>query len=348
VVFPEASAEIEVARMLNEFYQRCFGAAFATGTEELRVTARIGVALFPADGGDTETLYRNAEAAVKRAKSAVERVLFYDARMTESIAEKLALENRLRGALQNEQFVLHYQPKVDCVSRRVEGVEALIRWHDPELGLVPPAKFIPLMEETGLIVEVGAWALHKAASDYRAWRTQGLDAPRIAVNVSAIQLQRKDFVSNVEAALRSDGAVAGIDLEITESAILTNVEDTVGKLHALRAQGLNLAIDDFGTGYSSLSYLAKLPVQVLKIDQSFVSTMLADPDSQTLVATMISLAHALRMKVVAEGVETEEQAALLKLLRCDVIQGYLIGKPMPDTALLGWLNVAPHRAGSPR
>ncbi|MBT9502742.1 MAG: EAL domain-containing protein [Burkholderiaceae bacterium] len=339
VMFPEASAEIEVARLLNEFYQRCFGGPFAVGSTELRVAARIGVALFPTDGGNAETLYRNAEAAVKRAKSAVERVLFYDVRMTESLAEKLALENRLRGALQNEQFVLHYQPKVDCVSRRVEGVEALIRWQDPELGLVPPGKFIPLMEETGLIVEVGAWALRKAAADHQAWRAQGRHAPRIAVNVSAIQLQRKDFVSTVEAALGPAATAPGIDLEITESAIVENIDDTVSKLHALRALGLNIAIDDFGTGYSSLSYLAKLPVQVLKIDQSFVSAMLADADAQTLVASMVSLAHALRMKVVAEGVETDEQAERLKLLRCDVIQGFLISKPMSSERLLAWLDV---------
>jgi diguanylate cyclase len=349
VVFRDAAAEIEVARMLGEFYQRCFGPAFTIARQELRVAARVGVAVFPADGGNAETLYRNAEAAVKRAKSAVERVLFYDARMTDSIAEKLALENRLRGALHNEQFVLHYQPKVDCVSRRVEGVEALIRWQDPDLGLVPPGKFIPLMEETGLIVEVGAWALRKAIADHEAWKAQGLDAPRIAINVSPIQLQRKDFVSTVEAALRSGTSAPGIDLEITESAILENIEETVAKLHALRALGLNIAIDDFGTGYSSLSYLAKLPVQVLKIDQSFVSAMLGDADAQTLVATMVSLAHALRMKVVAEGVETEEQAALLKLLRCDVLQGYLISKPLPQELLLSWLSAESGSAkGVPR
>lgn len=338
VVFHDVTTAIEVARLLAEFYQSCFGEAFTLDGTSLRAAARIGVALFPADGTDAETLYRNAEAAVKRAKGAVERVLFYDARMTESIAEKLALENRLRGALQNEEFVLHYQPKVDCASRRVEGVEALIRWKNPDLGLVPPGKFIPLMEETGLIVEVGAWALRKAAHDYRSWRNQGLEAPRIAVNVSAIQLLRHDFVATVESALGADSSAHGIDIEITESALLQDIDDTVGKLRALRALGLGMAIDDFGTGYSSLAYLAKLPVQVLKIDQAFVSAMLVDADARTLVATMISLAHALRMKVVAEGVETEEQAELLLLLRCDVVQGYLISKPVPDEELALWLR----------
>lgn len=275
---------------------------------------------------------------MKRSKTSMDQVLFYDARMTEVIAAKLALENRLRRALQASEFTLHYQPKVDCVARRTVGLEALIRWHDPERGLVSPGEFIPLMEETGLIVEVGAWALRQALADRRNWQAQGLHPPRVAVNVSAIQLQRTEFLGMVRELLAQEPGEPGIDLEITESAVLQQVDKTVQTLHDLRALGLDIAIDDFGTGYSSLSYLARLPVQVLKIDQSFVSAMASDADAQTLVDTMISLAHALRMKVIAEGVETEEQAALLKILRCDVMQGYLISRPLAGEALLQWLQ----------
>lgn len=346
VLFDEEGAEIEVARRLQDFYQQCFtDPVLASGTE-LRVSARIGVARFPADAVSAEALYHKAEAAMKRSKSSMDQVLFYDARMTEVIAAKLALENRLRRALQAGEFTLHYQPKVDCVSRRTVGLEALIRWQDPERGLVSPGEFIPLMEETGLIVEVGAWALRQALADRRMWQAQGLHPPRVAVNVSAIQLQRADFLDMVRALLAQEPGDPGIDLEITESAVLQQVDKTVQTLHALRDLGLDIAIDDFGTGYSSLSYLARLPVQVLKIDQSFVSAMASDPDAQTLVDTMISLAHALRMKVIAEGVETEEQAALLKILRCDVMQGYLISRPLAQEPLLQWMQQ--HAQGAPR
>lgn len=340
VLFDEEGAEIEVARMLQDFYRQCFADPIVASGTELRVSGRIGVARFPVDGDSAEALYHNAEAAMKRSKSSMDQVLFYDARMTEVIAAKLALENRLRRALQAGEFTLHYQPKVDCVARRTVGLEALIRWHDPERGVVAPGEFIPLMEETGLIVEVGAWALRQALADRRAWQAQGLaQPPRVAVNVSAIQLRRADFLDLVRTLLahQAPGDDAGIDLEITESAVLQQVEKTVHTLHALRALGLDIAIDDFGTGYSSLAYLAKLPVQVLKIDQSFIAAMASDADAQTLVDTMVSLAHALRMKVVAEGVETEEQAALLKMLRCDVMQGYLISRPLAPQALLPWL-----------
>ncbi len=333
VVFPNVPADIEVSRMLRGFYQRCFEAPFQAGAQALRVGAKVGVALFPNDGADAETLYRNAEVALKRAKTSMEALLFYDARMTESIAETLALENRLRGALHDDHFVLHYQPKVHAITRELQGVEALIRWQDPELGLVPPGRFIPLMEESGLIVEVGTWALERAVQDRRRWIAQGLRAPRIAVNVSAIQLRRKDFVAVVEAALGLGGEDPGIDIEITESAIVDDVDATIDKLATLRAMGLEVSIDDFGTGYSSLAYLARLPVQILKIDQTFVATMIEDPGHRTLVSTMVSLAHALSLRVVAEGVETEEQAAMLAALGCDCLQGYLISRPLPEDAL---------------
>jgi EAL domain-containing protein (putative c-di-GMP-specific phosphodiesterase class I) len=329
MIMPDVQAETSVARTLTKRLQHCFGRAFDIHGRELRVAAKIGVALYPADGTDAETLYRNAEVAVRKAKASTERLLFYDPRMTEAVAEKLALENKLRRALENDEFVLHYQPKVDLDTRRIVGLEALIRWASPDLGLVPPMKFIPLMEETGLILDVGLWALRQAALDRKRWLDQGVAAPRVAVNVSAVQLRKADFVATVEAALRHGADPHGIDLEITESLIMEDIEGTQQKLRALRELGIDLAIDDFGTGYSSLAYLAKLPAQVLKIDRAFVTTMIDDPSSMTLVSTMISLAHSLRLKVVAEGVETQEQAKVLHLLHCDQIQGYLVSKPLP-------------------
>ena len=249
--------------------------------------------------------------------------------MTERVVENLTLENKLRQALDREEFVLHYQPKVDVTTRRIVGVEALLRWQSPELGLVPPSKFIPLLEETGLILQVGSWALKRAALDRCSWVEQNLKAPRVAVNVSQIQLRQRDFVQMVEQAIIKDVAPTGIDLEITESLLMEDIESTIEKLKLVRKLGVKIAIDDFGTGYSSLAYLAKLPVEMLKIDRVFINAMLDDPYSAMLVQTMISLAHSLRLKVIAEGVETEEQAKMLNLLRCDEMQGFLLSRALP-------------------
>ena len=235
--------------------------------------------------------------------------------------------------------MLHYQPKIDLAKGTISGIEALIRWNDPETGLVPPMQFISLLEETGMILEAGRWAIRKALEDYREWHKQGLQPPRIAVNVSPIQLRQKDFVDVVRNAIKGSMAGShGLDLEITESLIMEDIEGNIEKLRAIRDMGVNIAIDDFGTGYSSLAYLAKLPLQSLKIDRSFIITMLNEPDSMTLVSTMISLAHSIRLKVVAEGVDSEEQSKLLKLLRCDEIQGYLVSKPLPANDLAAMLR----------
>lgn len=340
LVMQNAPQGIELSRALADFYNACFAAVFACGNATIHAGGRLGVALYPDDGADAETLFRNAEAAVKRAKQSTEHVLLYDAQASAAIADKIALEMRLRDALAQDRFVLHYQPKVDAQSRSIVAVEALIRWQDPDLGLVPPFRFIPLMEETGLIVEVGGWALRQAARDRRSWLDRGLTAPPIAVNVSAVQLHRADFVDTVLAALGTPAALAGIDLEITESAAMEDVDNTIAKLLLLREHGIALAIDDFGTGYSSLAYLSKLPVQVLKIDRAFTMRMTEDPNTMTLVATMISLAHAMRMEVVAEGVETEEQAEALQRLMCDQLQGYLISRPVPEPAMALMLQPA--------
>ena len=248
-------------------------------------------------------------------------------------------ESQLARALERDELVLHYQPKVATATRRIVGLEALLRWESPELGLVAPTKFIPLMEENGMILEVGAWALRRASHDHRRWTEQGLAPLRVAVNVSPLQLRHRDFVRTLEHAIRAGGTPAGIDLEITEGLAMENVEDNIRKLHELRALGVQVAIDDFGTGYSSLSHLAKLPVHALKIDRSFISAMLKDAAAMTLVQTIISLAHALRLEVIAEGVEEEEQTQRLRLLGCDQIQGYLVSRPVPFDEVTGFLRV---------
>ena len=230
--------------------------------------------------------------------------------------------------------MLHYQPKVDLESKRIVGVEALIRWQSPELGLVPPMQFIPLLEETGLILQVGAWALQRAALDHREWFEAGRDPPRVAVNASAIQLRQRDFVRVLSQAIGVGVSPTCVDLEITESLMMDDIEGNISKLAQVRELGLGIAIDDFGTGYSSLAYLGKLPVQMLKIDRSFIITMLKDTDTMRMVSTIISLAHSLRLAVVAEGVDSDEQAKILRLLRCDQMQGYLFSRPLPKLELV--------------
>ncbi len=319
----------EIGRRIDSCLAECFGMPFRLGDQDLRVSAKVGVAVFPGDGEDAETLLRNAEAAVKEAKQSGERYLFYAHEMTTRVAESLALENKLRRALDAQEFVLHYQPKVDLATRRIVGAEALIRWQSPGNGLVPPAKFIPLLEETGLILEVGAWAMRRAIEDHRRLVARAADAPVISVNVSSIQLGRADFVDTVRGALERGGERAPLELEITESMIMQDIQGNIAKLKTIRDLGVSIAIDDFGTGYSSLGYLAKLPVQTVKIDRSFIITMLSDPDVMTVVSTIISLAHSMRLRVVAEGVDSDAQAETLRLLGCDEMQGFLFSRAVP-------------------
>jgi len=330
VVLPEVTYEGDIAQFLEVTIAALAIHPFIVNDVAYRIAAKVGVALFPSDGADADTLFKNAEGALKKAKIGRDRYLFYAQKMTETMTGSLSIENRLRLALEQHEFVLHYQPKVNLATGRVTGAEALIRWNDPQTGLVPPARFIPVLEETGLIHEVGRWALRKAIEDHLRWRSAGLAAPRIAVNVSPLQLRDKKFVAAVEEAVKiAPNAAEGLELEITESLIMENVDHSIVSLLAIRALGITVAIDDFGTGFSSLSYLSKLPVDTLKIDRSFVVDMTSGADGLTLVSVIINLAHALKLKVVAEGVETEEQLRQLRLLHCDEMQGYLFGKPVP-------------------
>ena len=320
----------DAARFLESHNRQLFGQPFVLGKEELRISATSGVAVFPGDGNNPEVLFGNAEAALRKSKEQNARFLFYRPEMNARIADSLRMENRLRLALENGEMVLWYQPKVNVRTRKITGFEALMRWNDPETGMVAPAKFIPLMEQTGLILEAGRWALTQVANDCRQWGTNGIKPPRVAVNVSPIQLRQKDFVATVVTAAReTEEAGSTLDLEITESVIMENVEAIIPMLETIRGLGVEIAVDDFGTGYSSLAYIARLPIHDLKIDRSFIVGMTQSEDSFPIVKSVISLAHSLRLNVIAEGVETEEQAALLLQLDCDQMQGYLISKPAP-------------------
>ena len=331
LVMPEVTQDGDLARLVEKTMEAFLQHPFHLNDAVFRIGVKVGIALFPDDGGDADTLFRNAEAALKKAKASGERYLFHTQKMTEAVSSKLTLENQLRQALDNEEFVLYYQPKVNLVSGKVTSAEALIRWNDPRTGLVPPARFIPILEETGLIYEVGRWALRKAIEDYLRWRAAGMAAVRIAVNVSPLQLRNRGFIAEIEQKIGIDAhAAAGLELEITESLIMADVRHSITSLQAIRAMGITIAVDDFGTGFSSLSYLAKLPVDTLKIDRSFVIDMTAGPEGLALVSTIINLAHSLNLKVVAEGVETVEQSRLLRLLNCDEIQGFLFSKPVPS------------------
>ena len=322
----------------EEHLARWFDEPFAVDGHEFRLSGRIGVALLPEHGDAPEALFQRAELALKKAKASGERCLLFSPTMAERVAEKLLLENKLRRALERDEFVLHYQPKVDLDSRRIVGVEALIRWQSPEAGLVGPIYFIPLLEETGQIVEVGTWAMRRALRDQAAWAAAGVGVPRVAVNVSSIQLRQRNFVDLVGAVVGAGPAT--IDFEITESRIMEDVEANIEKLRRVRELGIDIAIDDFGTGYSSLAYLARLPVQVLKIDRTFIVKMLEDEEAMALVQTIISLARTLKLTVIAEGVETEEQADMLAMLRCDQVQGYYVSKPVPADEIAALLKKA--------
>ncbi len=317
---------------------------------ELRVTLKAGVAVFPGDGSSTEALCANAETALNHAKQAASSYLFYAAEMNARVAESLAFEHRLRSAVADGRLALHYQPKMDVRTGRLAGLEALIRWQDPELGAVPPAKFVSLMEETGMILVAGRWALGRAVQDILRWQSLGLAVPRTSVNVSAIQLRQKDFVDSVlEAISRFGRAKPLLDVEITESVLVDDIDETTRKLHTLRRAGVEISVDDFGTGYCSLSYLARLPVDVLKIDRSFVVRMRDAGYPRNIVAMIVSLAHTLGLKVIAEGVEDDEQVRLLKDLGCDQIQGYLVGRPVPPQeieALLRRAALTPGKAAA--
>ena len=330
VLLTEIKDESDIARIFEEKIIGRLKQPFTLAGQDLRVSAKAGVALFPSDATEPDALFTSAETALREAKASNDRYLFYARKMNAQVAERLKLENKLRRAVERQEFVLFYQPKVDLLTEHVTGLEALIRWNDPDAGLVLPSLFISLLEEMDMIIEVGAWALKWAVSEYAAWLETGLRPPRISVNVSPLQLKRKDFVAMVQQAIATAGNPDhGLDLEITESVMMEDIDSNIVKLKAVRELGVGIAIDDFGTGHSSLRYLARLPIATLKIDRAFVQGMTTNPDDMAIISAIISLARNLNLKVVAEGVETEEQSKFLRLLKCDEIQGFLFSKPVP-------------------
>jgi diguanylate cyclase (GGDEF)-like protein len=307
---------------------------FIIDEHELFITVSIGISLYPDDGADAPTLLKNADAALYRAREqGGDNYQFYTADMNARAMKRLTLENSLRRALERSEFEVYYQPVLDINTRKIVGMESLLRWHHPELGLVQPAEFIPLAEDTGMIVPIGEWVLHTACGQSKSWQEAGFAPLSLAVNLSARQFQQQNLAEMVVRILQETGLNAhDLELELTESSIMKNAESAVRTLGELKAMGVKIAIDDFGTGYSSLGYLKRLPIDTLKIDRSFVSDVTTDPDDAALVMAIITLAHNLRLKVIAEGVDTEEQLRFLHLLRCDEWQGYLFSRPLPVEA----------------
>lgn len=302
---------------------------FLIDEHQLYVTASIGVSLFPTDGQSAQELLRNAGVALFRAQSTGgNNYQFYQAEMNARALERLSLEGDLRRAILNGELRLHYQPQIDLRTNQLVGAEALVRWEHPKLGLLPPSAFVPLAEGTGLILSLGEWVLHNASKQVLAWQMTGLSKVRVSVNVSPRQLQQKNFVESVADILRDTRIdPSSLQFEIIETSIMQSGQQAVDQISELKRMGLMVAIDDFGVGYSSLGYLKRLPIDMLKIDRSFVSDATTDPDDAALVMAIITLAHNLRLKVMAEGVETEDQLRFLRLLRCDEGQGYLFGRP---------------------
>ena len=296
---------------------------------QLPVVVRSGLAIYPTNGSHANVLVQKAESALRHARATGQRHQHYSAEQHTVVMARLALEHKLRSALEHNQFELHYQPKVCVKTHRIVGVEALIRWRDPQAGLVPPAAFLPVLEATGLMVDVGEWVIRRAAADCQHWQRLGLPAVRVAVNISPLQLRCSDFSERfLQLAQASTDGRCDLDIEITEGMLLEESDAEVKKLGMLRAAGVSVAIDDFGTGYSSLGRLSELPIDTLKIDRSFVCRLPHDHSGKTLVATVIGLARAFNMSTVAEGVETLEQLNALADMGCDQLQGYLMSKPV--------------------
>lgn len=314
-----------IAREISESIRK----PFDLGGNEIVATCSLGICISPTDGNDLINLMRNSAAALARAREqGGDTIRFYTAGMNSRAVKRLTLETGLWRALERDEFEVHYQPKVEISTNRIVGMEALVRWQHPEIGMVSPSEFIPLAEETGLILPLGEMVLRKAIEQAKLWRIAGYDL-EVAINLSVRQLQQTDLASTIIEILRqNDFGAEFLNLEITESSVIQNGEVAKSTLWALRDAGVGISLDDFGTGYSSLSYLKKLPIDVIKIDKSFISELPENADDAALTLAIISLGHNLRLKVVAEGVETEEQLRFLQRVGCDEYQGYFFSKPV--------------------
>ncbi len=328
----------EVAQIIEQRLIPLVRQPHAVAGSELYVSCSVGVALFPEDGEDLDQLMRNADAAMYEAKSTGrDNFQFFTQAMNARAFERLRTENALRHAVEREELELHFQPLLDIASRRLVGAEALLRWRHPELGLFPPARFIPVAEETGLIVPIGAWVLGEACRRQQEWQRAGLEGVFVAVNISAVQFRHGSFVDTVADAVAASGMEpACLELEVTETMLMESAEANVAVLKALKASGVRLSIDDFGTGYSSLNYLNRFPIDKLKVDRSFVADMLTDPTDLAITRAIIGLGHTLGLKVTAEGVEYPEELCRLAEAGCDEVQGYFFARPLPAHEFLAW------------
>ncbi|TCS70650.1 EAL domain-containing protein [Effusibacillus lacus] len=330
LLLTQITSEKDVVRRVRHIAE-VFKEPLICGSEEIFTSMSMGISLYPADGKDMEELLKNADTALYRARElGGGHYQFYTPEMNSKAFERLALETDLRKALDRQEFVLYYQPKVDMQTGQIVGMETLIRWEHPDLGTVSPAEFISLAEETGLIIPIGEWVLHTACKQNKAWQQAGFSPLRVAVNLSARQFRQTDLVATVARVLHETGLDPEyLELEITESIALENADRTIATLNELRTLGVRISIDDFGTGYSSLSYLKKFPIDTLKIDRSFVREIDTNLSDAAIVTAIITLAHSLNLKVVAEGVETPVQQAFLLKQKCDEMQGYLFSRPVP-------------------
>lgn len=335
VVLAQGANAAFAAQYIAEKILDRFTTPFRLAGHDLRSSPSIGISLYPNDGADTETLMKNADTAMYHAKARGRNTYqFYDATMNQAASDRLLLEASLHEAIEKQQFDLHYQAQVDPKSGAVRAFEALLRWSHPQHGPIPPDRFIPIAEESGLILPLGDWVLETACAQLAAWKAAGHTGYRVAVNLSLHQLRQENLVQRVARLLAQYGLQGHeLELEITESSAMHDAEATIRTLRELRALGVELAIDDFGTGYSSLAYLKLLPIQRLKLDRSFVKDIEIDPNDAAICSATIALAHALNLEVIAEGVESEPQRDYLQKLGCDVMQGYLFARPRPATEL---------------
>jgi len=339
VVLPQIQSGIDSVHIANKI-QQAMSQTFRIGGHDLHITASIGISVFPHDGETIEEMMKNADLAMYSAKAkGRNNYQFFMQEMNSTAQERLLIEKNLRAAINREEFLLHYQPQIEAITGRVVGVEALVRWQHPQYGLVPPDMFIPIAEETGLILPIGIFVLNTACRQLTAWLSEGLPPIRMAVNLSARQFKQDNLPRLVAEVIAESGIDPHLlELEITESVAMDNPEETILHLRRLREMGIELSIDDFGTGYSSLSYLKLFPANRLKIDRSFVQDIETDSDDAAIAAATIALAHKLGKEVIAEGVETEGQLSFLKDQQCDIIQGYFFSRPLPAAELAQFLR----------
>ena len=339
VVIPDVSKADDATAIARKVLD-VLSQPFIIERQEMYISASIGISLYPQDGEHEEILLKNVDLAMYRAKhEGRSNFCFFTEQLNARNRERQAMESELHHALKHGEFLLHYQPKVDLRTSKIVGVEALIRWQHYEQGLISPEKFIPLSEETGLILPIGAWVMKTACRQIRAWKDAGLPPISIAVNLSARQFRHHDLLGLVKQVLQETGLEPQyLELELTESVIMQEAEEAISTLLELKSLGVQLSLDDFGTGYSSLNYLRRFPLDNLKIDRSFVKGITSNLHDMTIVKSVIALAHSLNLKVIAEGVETEQQLAFLQAHDCDEMQGYLFSKPLPSEKFTGMLE----------